>query len=179
MNKPSTYKILGELDPKVYLDFLNDPEIDWNHPFNRRYNRDNDFTKVGAFPILDNFKQNSPYDRFIGISDELIKILSDHYGDGVFFKIHFSKMNEYSRVRKHIDNGLGFSLSHRIQVPLTNNKVTFLVDGEPLTPTPGHLFEINNLKRHTVKVHQGERLTLIVDYMEKTIYDYFFSNQHS
>jgi|TARA_B100000035_G_scaffold83408_2_gene70000 hypothetical protein len=176
MNKPSTFKILGSLDPKVYLDFLNSSDIDWDHSFNKQHNRDKDFTKVSAFPIIDEFKQYSLYDRFIGVSSELITILSDYYGDGVFFKIHFSKMNEYSRVKKHTDNGLGFSLSHRIQIPLLTDRTTFFVGGEPFTPNPGCLFEINNLKKHTVKVHQGERLTLIVDYMEKTIYDYFFSD---
>ena len=176
MNKPKYYKVIGSIDPKIYLNFLENFDVNWDHQFNKLHNRNNDFNNVLAFPIVDKFKEMEYYDDFIKLSDDLKEILFNNYGDGIFLKIHFSKMTKKSKVRKHTDNGLGFSLSHRIQIPLqTDKNVSFIVSNKSLVPTSGELFEINNHKPHTVKISGlSERITLIVDYMEKSIYDNFF-----
>ena len=61
------------------------------------------------------------------------------------------------------------------QASLLNATVEDLVSNKIIVPTSGKLFEINNLKPHTVNISGlNERITLIVDYMEKSIYDNFF-----
>lgn len=176
MNKPKYYKIIGQIDPKKYLNFLQENKVNWSHSFNSKHNRENDFKSVSAFPLMDEFRKDNFYDDFFEISKDIRKILSDNYGEGVFYKIHFSKMNKNSKIKKHIDYGLEFSLSHRIQIPLQGDEnVSFIVENKVYNPKPGVLFEINNKKNHKVIVKSSiERITLIVDYIEKPIYENFF-----
>ena len=176
MNKPSYIKILGKINIDPYINFLNKNDINWNHSFNKLYNRDKDFKNVLAFPIVDQFKKLNFYSHFLEIGDEAQNLLFKNYGKGIFFKIHFSRMNSSSKIRKHTDNGLGFALSHRVHIPLiTHDKVVVEVGNKKFIPLTGQMFEINNLKPHTVKVGgKKERLNLIIDYMKEDIYESFF-----
>ena len=57
MNKPKYFKVIGSIDPKIYLNFLENFDVNWDHQFNKLHNRNNDFNNVLAFPIVDKFKE--------------------------------------------------------------------------------------------------------------------------
>ena len=165
--KPDYIKILETIDIKPYLKFLKTQPVNWNHGFNQWHQRDQVFINVQAFPLMDEYKIFPLYDEFYKISSPLRKILKKHYGEGKFYKIHFSRMTHKSECKKHVDRGGDFLNAHRIHVPLkTNNKVVLEIGDKQFTPKVGRMFEVNNSKLHTVKVGgKRERLTLIVDYL--------------
>ena len=165
--KPDYIKILETIDIKPYLKFLKTQPVNWNHGFNKWHNRDQIFINVQAFPLIDEYKIFPLYDKFYKISSQIRKVLKKHYGEGKFYKIHFSRMTQDSKCKKHRDLASDFPNSHRLHVPLkTNKKVVLEIGDKQFTPKVGTMFEINNSKTHTVKVEgKQERLTLILDYL--------------
>tara|TARA_Y100001951_G_C11211299_1_gene223134 strand:+ start:111 stop:623 length:513 start_codon:yes stop_codon:yes gene_type:complete len=165
--KPDYIKILETIDIKPYLKFLKTQPVNWNHGFNKWHNRDQIFINVQAFPLIDEYKIFPLYDKFYKISSQIRKVLKKHYGEGKFYKIHFSRMTQDSECKKHRDLASDFPNSHRLHVPLkTNKKVVLEIGDKQFTPKVGTMFEINNSKTHTVKVEgKQERLTLILDYL--------------
>ena len=163
--KPDYIKILETIDVEPYLKFLKTQPVNWDHDFNRWHQRDQLFINVQAFPLMDNYKAYPLYDEFYKISNEIRTILKKHYGQGKFYKIHFSRMTHKSECKRHKDNFS--SLAHRIHVPLTTDKEVVLeVEDKQFTPEVGRMFELNNCKPHAVKVGgKQERLTLIMDYV--------------
>ena len=165
--KPDHIKILETIDVEPYLNFLKTQPVNWNHGFNRWHNRDQVFFNVQAFPLMDDYKIFPLYDEFYKISDKIRTILKKHYGQGKFYKVHFSRMTNKSECIGHRDLGGDFPIAHRIHVPLkTDKEVVLEVEDKQFTPEVGKMFELNNQKWHTVKVGgKQERLTLIVDYI--------------
>ena len=82
----------------------------------------------------------------------LIKTLRDEYGPVNFGKL-YAKLPSGESILEHYDGGLGFTLSHRIHVPIkTNKNVLFSVNGEERELNQGEIIEINNLKDHLLKI---------------------------
>ena len=184
MNKPFYFKNIGTIDPSPIINFLNSdaisfgpsPNVQWTGDFNKMHNREVYFKNVKALCAIDEFKVFDIFEELKFNLSEVAQFLLDSYGEGRIYKCHFSKLTSSSRITPHIDTGLLFSLSHRVQIPLiTDDKVIFKIHDKTFKTQPGLMFEINNLRTHTVSVNSNiERVTLIIDYMENYVYDRFF-----
>ena len=110
MNKPFYFKNIGTIDPSPIINFLNSDFI----------------SNVKALYAVDEFKVFDIFEELKFNLDEVAQVLLDSYGEGRIYKCHFSKLTSSSRIAPHIDTGLLFSLSHRVQIPLiTDDKVIF------------------------------------------------------
>ena len=85
-----------------------------------------------------------------------------------FWKAFMQLLPSGGKILEHYDGGLGFTLSHRIHVPIkTNKNVLFSVDGEKRELNQGEIIEINNLKDHFVENNDPneDRIHLIMDFV--------------
>ena len=59
------------------------------------------------------------------------------------------------------------SMAHRIHIPITtNDRVRFIIDGRPYRFEVGNVYEINNLKTHSViNAGKDDRIHFIFDYV--------------
>lgn len=166
MNKPNYYKYLGYVDSKKYIDFIKKYV---NFSFNNDYGREEFFSECKNFFLMDNSKpKNSELlDIFHNISEDLKNACTSHYGSGVIESIQFSLVPAKAKIKKHYDNGLLFSLSHRIHLPIiTNKNVNFHIDDKIFNFKINQLVEINNKKEHYVENNSDDdRIHLIIDFI--------------
>ena len=87
--------------------------------------------------------------------------------DGKAAKIFYLLLPAETNIYIHIDLGQYFSAVYRHQIPIiTNSQCETWVDGETVNMAPGEIWEINNVKRHTVDNNgQTPRINLVVDIM--------------
>lgn len=165
-NKPVTYKKIGKIDVKPFLDFLTE---DINFSENNNYNRSTFFKGCKSFFIVEHGKipDENILNKFIEVSQELIKIISLTYGKGGSNNLQYSLLSPGGKINPHVDEGEIFEESYRIHLPLvTNPDVKFIIDGKENHFKEGELVEINNQKEHCVyNNHKTEsRIHLILDY---------------
>ena len=99
---------------------------------------------------------------FCGIKNAL----KEFYGDGRIVRLILTKLKKNKKIYPHVDDTISLSLSKRVHIPIiTNENVVFLVGGESKTMLEGEMWEINNLKEHSV-ANDGrtDRVHLIADY---------------
>lgn len=113
--------------------------------------------------------------------DELAKLYSklESTVDGKVIRAEFISMNPNSRVRTHKDRSDLLYVSRRFHIPIkTNSNVVFVTGGETRHLEQGKIYELNNIKYHSVHNRSSEtRIHLIVDvlprkYCDKIEYSY-------
>lgn len=77
-----------------------------------------------------------------------------------------AKLTAGSVIPEHVDQGFSLANSHRVHIPIiTNDGVRFRVGGEERHLPAGELWEINNLRPHSVENRGSDaRVHLIVDW---------------
>lgn len=101
--------------------------------------------------------------------NELFKLLKPiyykHYGEGEFIRAILVKLKKNSEVHPHKDSYYSLSISKRTHIPIiTNPDSIFNVNGELKHLKEGEIWEIDNLKMHSVKKSSYDRIHLILDY---------------
>jgi hypothetical protein len=90
------------------------------------------------------------------------------YANGVFPRVMLARMAAGGEIKPHRDANAAAKWPHKIHVPLvTNDKVTFYVDGVGYHLPEGEAAEVNNMGVHAVK-NDGDtdRIHLIFEYYD-------------
>lgn len=90
------------------------------------------------------------------------------YASGVFPRVMLARMAPGGEIKPHRDANAAAKWPHKIHVPLlTNDKVTFYVDGVGYHLPEGEAAEVNNMGVHAVK-NDGDRdrIHLIFEYYD-------------
>ena len=111
------------------------------------------------------------WDRLASVSVPIMdSIIARLYPPGGrIIRAMVAKLPPGCRIDPHRDRHPSFSCGHRIHVPIaTNTKVRFSVDGRPYTLQAGQVYEINNIKVHSV-INRGsdDRIHFIFDYVPR------------
>ena len=87
--------------------------------------------------------------------------------DGYFIRIMAARLNPNSAIVPHRDGGDTLMRTHRNHLPLmTNEQVEFEVAREVRYLAPGEIWEINNMRVHTVRNQSAQpRVHMIIDYV--------------
>lgn len=96
--------------------------------------------------------------------EQIVQILEKDAG-GKAIRIEFINMKPQSRIRTHKDRSDLLYVSRRYHVPIkTNDKVVFKSGPESKYLEPGHAYELNNIKYHSVYNNSSDnRVHLIID----------------
>ena len=109
------------------------------------------------------------WDRIAEAANPIMdEIIERHYAPGgTVIRAVAAKLLAGATIPPHIDSLPSFAYGHRIHVPITtNNLVRFMIDGRPHKFEIGHVYEINNLKTHSVmNAGKEDRITFIFDYV--------------
>lgn len=86
---------------------------------------------------------------------------------GTIIRAMAAKLRAGGIIAPHRDTHPSFAHSYRIHVPVTTNPgVRLMINGRPHKFQPGHAYEINNQKNHSVMNSGSEdRITFIFDYL--------------
>ncbi len=90
------------------------------------------------------------------------------YANGAFPRVMLARMAPGGEIKPHRDANAAAKWPHKIHVPLlTNDKVTFYVDGVGYHLPEGEAAEVNNMGVHAVK-NEGDtdRIHLIFEYYD-------------
>lgn len=90
------------------------------------------------------------------------------YANGAFPRVMLARMAPGGEIKPHRDANAAAKWPHKIHVPLvTNDKVTFYVDGVGYHLPEGEAAEVNNMGVHAVKNDgDGDRIHLIFEYYD-------------
>lgn len=90
------------------------------------------------------------------------------YAGGQFPRVMLARMAPGGEIKPHRDANAAAKWPHKIHVPLlTNEKVTFFVDGVGYHLPEGEAAEVNNMGVHAVKnAGDGDRIHLIFEYYD-------------
>lgn len=90
------------------------------------------------------------------------------YAGGEFPRVMLARMAPGGEIKPHRDANAAAKWPHKIHVPLlTNDKVTFYVDGIGYHLPEGEAAEVNNMGVHAVKnAGDGDRIHLIFEYFD-------------
>lgn len=90
------------------------------------------------------------------------------YANGAFPRVMFARMAPGGEIKPHRDANAAAKWPHKIHVPLlTNDKVTFFIEGTGYHLPEGEAAEVNNMGVHAVK-NDGDtdRIHLIFEYFD-------------
>ena len=126
------------------------------------------FAGLDNWPTIEVLKMPG-WERLSGVAVPLMdSIIARWYPPGGrIIRAMIARMPAGVRIDPHRDSHPSFACGHRIHVPIdTNPRVRFTVDGRPFNLQAGHVYEINNLKTHSV-INKGvtDRTHLIFDYV--------------
>lgn len=90
------------------------------------------------------------------------------YAGGQFPRVMLARMGPGGEIKPHRDANPAAKWPHKIHVPLlTNDKVTFFVDGIGYHLPEGEAAEVNNMGVHAVtNAGDGDRIHLIFEYFD-------------
>ncbi len=90
------------------------------------------------------------------------------YAGGQFPRVMLARMARGGEIKPHRDANAAAKWPHKIHVPLlTNDKVTFYVDGIGYHLSEGEAAEVNNMGVHAVKnAGDDDRIHLIFEYFD-------------
>ena len=93
-------------------------------------------------------------------------IYETNFGKGHFIRVLFVKLKSNTNIAPHVDTGKSLVNSKRTHIPIiTNDLVTFTIGGEIKNLKEGEIWEINNIKEHSVDNNSSEdRIHLIIDW---------------
>lgn len=89
-----------------------------------------------------------------------------YHDDGAVIRCMVARLNPRGSIPPHVDAGFSLRHSHRLHIPVvTHSHVSFWINGEEIHMREGDLWEINNLRPHSVR-NDGDaaRVHLIVDW---------------
>lgn len=126
------------------------------------------FANIDDWPDLKVIRMPG-WDRLASVAVPIMdSIIARWYpAGGRIIRAMVAKLPPGCRIDPHRDRHPSFSCGHRIHVPIaTNTKVRFSVDGRPYTLQAGQVYEINNIKVHSV-INRGsdDRIHFIFDYV--------------
>jgi Aspartyl/Asparaginyl beta-hydroxylase len=126
------------------------------------------FANIDDWPEIRVLRQQG-WDRLAGVAVPIMdSIIARWYPPGGrIIRAMVAKLPPGCRIDPHRDRHPSFSCGHRIHVPIaTNTKVRFSVDGRPYNLQVGQVYEINNIKVHSV-INKGsiDRIHFIFDYV--------------
>ena len=126
------------------------------------------FAGVDSWPTIEVLEMPG-WDRLANVVVPLMdQIIARWYPPGGrIIRAMIARMPPGARIDPHHDAHPSFACGHRIHVPIdTNPRVRFTVDGRPFNLQAGRVYEINNLKTHSV-INKGptDRTHLIFDYV--------------
>ncbi len=177
--KTQTIRRLGEVDiGALRAAVLAIPEELWDAENQSKPNRFDalDSTRHIVFRFVSNFQDwRDFYDRPLWsewrelLEPVLEKATSDYgYARGTFPRIMLARMAPGGTIQPHRDANPAAKWPHKIHVPLlTNEQVTFFVDGRGYQMREGEAFEVNNMAVHAV-TNRGttDRIHLIFEYFD-------------
>ena len=173
MNKPNHLKYLGIVRPEKYINFI---ENYVSFSENNDYNREKYFSGCKNWFLVERSRINHPeiVNNFFNISQDITQILNSTYGSGSIDNVQFSLIPPGGKIKRHYDDGLNFSLSHRIHLPInTNSESVFFIGDQSFNLKQGQLVEINNKKDHHVENNSTyDRIHLIIDYIPSKFLKY-------
>ena len=109
------------------------------------------------------------WDRIADVANPIMAEIIERFypPGGTVIRAVAAKLLAGASITPHIDSLPSFAYGHRIHIPITTNKlVRFMIDGRPYKFEIGHVYEINNLKTHSVaNAGKEDRITFIFDYV--------------
>ena len=109
------------------------------------------------------------WDRIADIANPIMaEIIERFYSPGgTIIRAVAAKLKAGGNITPHIDSLPSFACGHRIHIPVTTNSlVRFMIDGRPYRFDVGSVYEINNLKTHSVmNAGKEDRISFIFDYV--------------
>ncbi len=167
----------GELDTTLLREtILNQPDIAWDEDGQRQGDYDvHQQTKsiVMLFASLSwpqvTITKEKGWDRIAEVANPIMAEIIERFypPGGTIIRAVAAKLVAGGNITPHIDSLKSFAHGHRIHIPVTTNKlVRFMIDGQPYRFEIGHVYEINNLKTHSVmNAGKEDRINFIFDYV--------------
>lgn len=122
---------------------------------------------------LNEIREATKHPNFYGykideLFDRLHPLYTLNYGEGYFCRTLITKLKAKKHIFPHKDGGDSLEKCHRTHIPIiTNDKVTFQVNGENKYMKEGEIWEIDNVAEHAVYNQSDfDRIHLILDYMQ-------------
>lgn len=177
--KTTSIRKLGQVDiTRLRAAVLAIPEAVWNAENEDKPNRFEalDRTRHIVFRFVSNFRDwRQSYDRPLWpewkalIEPVLAEATRDYgYQRGVFPRVMLARMAPGGIIKPHRDANPAAKWPHKIHVPLlTNDKVTFFVDGIGYRFPEGEAVEVSNMAVHAVEnAGTTDRIHLIFEYYD-------------
>lgn len=177
--KTTSIRKLGPVDiARLRAAVLAVPEAVWDAENEDKPNRFEalDRTRHIVFRFVSNFRDwRQSYDRPLWpewkalIEPVLVEATRDYgYQRGVFPRVMLARMAPGGIIKPHRDANPAAKWPHKIHVPLlTNDKVTFFVDGIGYRFPEGEAVEVSNMAVHAVEnAGTTDRIHLIFEYYD-------------
>ena len=177
--KTTSIRKLGQVDiARLRTAVLAIPEIVWDAENEDKPNRFEalDRTRHIVFRFVSNFRDwRQSYDRPLWaewkalIEPVLAEATRDYgYQQGVFPRVMLARMAPGGIIKPHRDANPAAKWPHKIHVPLlTNDRVTFFVDGVGYHFPEGEAVEVSNMAVHAVEnAGTTDRIHLIFEYYD-------------
>ena len=177
--KTTSIRKLGQVDiARLRAAVLAIPEDVWDAENEDKPNRFEalDRTRHIVFRFVSNFRDwRQSYDRPLWpewkalIEPVLVEATRDYgYQRGVFPRVMLARMAPGGIIKPHRDANPAAKWPHKIHVPLlTNDKVTFFVDGIGYRFPEGEAVEVSNMAVHAVEnAGATDRIHLIFEYYD-------------
>lgn len=177
--KTTSMRKLGAVDiARLRQAVLAIPEAVWDSENEDKPNRFEalDRTRHIVFRFVSNFRDwRQSYDRPLWaewrplLEPVLAEATRDYgYSRGVFPRVMLARMAPGGVIKPHIDANPAAKWPHKIHVPLlTNDKVTFFIDGAGYYFPEGEAVEVSNMAVHAVEnAGTTDRIHLIFEYYD-------------
>lgn len=177
--KTLTIRRLGSVDIVALREaVLAIPESAWNAENDGKPNRFDalDKTRHMVFRFVSNFRDwRDSYDRPLWASwkdllEPVLRQATADYGyrNGAFPRVMLARMAAGGVIQPHRDANPAAKWPHKIHVPLlTNDRVSFAVNGQTYKMAEGEAVELNNMGVHAVEnAGATDRIHLIFEYYD-------------
>ena len=177
--KTLTVRRLGTVDiAALRAAVLDIPEDAWDAENDGKPNRFDalDKTRHIVFRFVSNFRDwRDSYDRPLWTSwrdllEPVLRQATDEYGyrRGAFPRVMLARMAAGGVIQPHRDANPAAKWPHKIHVPLlTNDRVSFVVNGQTYKMAEGEAVELNNMGVHAVEnAGTTDRIHLIFEYYD-------------
>ncbi len=177
--KTLTVRRLGTVDiAALRAAVLDIPEDAWDAENDGKPNRFDalDKTRHIVFRFVSNFRDwRDSYDRPLWTSwrdllEPVLRQATDEYGyrRGAFPRVMLARMAAGGVIQPHRDANPAAKWPHKIHVPLlTNDRVSFVVNGQTYKMAEGEAVELNNMGVHAVEnAGTTDRIHLIFEYFD-------------
>lgn len=155
------------------------PEAEWDRENADKPNRFEalDKTRHIVFRFVSNFKDwRGSYDRpawaeWRDVLEPVMQAAVADYGyaNGEYPRVMLARMGAGGVIAPHRDANPAAKWPHKIHVPiLTNDRVTFFVEGKGFHIAEGEAAEVNNMDTHAVEnAGDTDRIHLIFEYYDR------------